>query len=148
MRHGRGTMTWHAQSEMYSGDWRNGIQHGHGEHTWFAKRFVATTFVQHNQYVGEFADGKRHGVGTFYYASGATYVGEWVSDKKHGEAVYTSETGVVFAGTVSPILHKPDSCALFLTQHPTVCQRQEGHPNRECVLLVISSCSSSREICI
>mmetsp|Transcript_29688 Transcript_29688/g.88817 ORF Transcript_29688/g.88817 Transcript_29688/m.88817 type:complete len:524 (-) Transcript_29688:61-1632(-) len=97
-RHGHGSMVWQSQNESYTGEWRNGIQHGHGEHTWFAKRFVATNFVQHNKYIGQFVDGKRHGTGTFQYASGATYVGEWADDKKHGDAVYTSETGTVFSG--------------------------------------------------
>jgi hypothetical protein len=94
-------MVWSAQNETYSGEWRDGIQHGMGEHTWLAKRFVATNFVQHNKYVGMFVEGRRHGKGSFCYASGATYVGEWVNNKKHGDAVYTTETGDVFTGKVS-----------------------------------------------
>ena len=86
-------MTWRSQGETYTGDWVKGVQHGVGEHTWLAKRFAATMFVQHNRYVGDFAHGQRHGTGTMYYATGATYAGGWMNNKKHGPAVYTSDTG-------------------------------------------------------
>jgi hypothetical protein len=41
-------------------------------------------------YVGEFKDGKRHGLGTYTYASSEDkYVGEWKDDKRHGQGTYT-----------------------------------------------------------
>ena len=37
-----------------------------------------------NKYIGEFKEGKRNGVGLFYYSNGEIYVGEWLNDLKHG----------------------------------------------------------------
>jgi hypothetical protein len=35
-----------------------------------------------NEYVGEWANGKRNGYGVYQYASGAVYKGEWVDNMK------------------------------------------------------------------
>lgn len=60
------------------------LQNGFGTHTWFLKRIPNSQYPLRNEYVGQFVDGRRHGHGKLYYASGATYEGEWVCDRKHG----------------------------------------------------------------
>lgn len=47
------------------------------------------------RYWGHFKDGKRHGYGVLYYATGARYEGWWVGDKKEGEGCFVFENGEV-----------------------------------------------------
>lgn len=49
-------------------------------------------------YSGQTKDGKRHGTGSFTYASGAKYYGEWRDNKMHGEGTYFYPDGKVFEG--------------------------------------------------
>ena len=83
-------MVWRDRRERYEGHWAADRPHGHGEHVWWgvdsgdegdaadeppaggaglanrAQRQMV------NRYRGEWVDGERHGVGTFFYADGAT----------------------------------------------------------------------------
>lgn len=56
-------------------------QHGRGTHVWILRQADGSQCFLSNQYTGDFAQGQRHGHGTFYYASGATYEGEWSNNK-------------------------------------------------------------------
>jgi len=51
--------------------------------------------LSHNngdRYIGEFKNGKRHGLGTYWLADESQYIGNFKNDKKHGEGVlYTSD---------------------------------------------------------
>jgi hypothetical protein len=84
IRHGQGTMRWFNKNQTYNGQWENGIQHGVGEHNWYLARIDNTQYALRNTYYGDFKYGKRHGKGTFIYASGAKYEGEWMQNLKHG----------------------------------------------------------------
>lgn len=48
--------------------------------------------------MGEWAHGKRHGYGVFYYANGSKYEGQWVSGYKEGEGTMTFDNGSVYRG--------------------------------------------------
>lgn len=54
-----------------------------------------------NRYEGQFKDGCRHGVGTFYYADGSRYEGEWFSNLKDGFAIFTKDNGTKQAAIYS-----------------------------------------------
>jgi hypothetical protein len=42
-----------------------------------------------DKYEGEWKEGKKHGKGTYSFASGSKYEGEWEEDKKHGKGTYS-----------------------------------------------------------
>uniref|UniRef100_A0A669B0Y3 Radial spoke head 10 homolog B n=1 Tax=Oreochromis niloticus TaxID=8128 RepID=A0A669B0Y3_ORENI len=88
-RHGEGTMRWLNLGQKYVGAWQDGVQHGQGTHVWNLWRKDGSQYSQSNRYTGEFAQGQRHGWGTFYYAGGAIYEGEWKNNKKHGQVCFT-----------------------------------------------------------
>ncbi|CAJ1080725.1 radial spoke head 10 homolog B isoform X1 [Xyrichtys novacula] len=98
LRHGKGTMKWLKLGEEYDGMWQNGVQHGQGTHTWILKRADGSQYTKSNRYTGDFVQGQRHGLGTFYYAGGAIYVGQWRNNKKHGKGKFTFKNGHVFEG--------------------------------------------------
>ena len=51
-----------------------------------------------SKYVGEWKDGKKHGQGTFTFASGNKYVGDWKDGKRHGQGTYTFANGNKYVG--------------------------------------------------
>ncbi|XP_003438617.2 radial spoke head 10 homolog B isoform X2 [Oreochromis niloticus] len=97
-RHGEGTMRWLNLGQKYVGAWQDGVQHGQGTHVWNLWRKDGSQYSQSNRYTGEFAQGQRHGWGTFYYAGGAIYEGEWKNNKKHGQGKFTLSDGRAFEG--------------------------------------------------
>ncbi|XP_065890643.1 radial spoke head 10 homolog B-like [Dysidea avara] len=97
-RHGHGTMYWYNTNEQYTGQWKCGIQEGHGEHIWFMEQTDNSQYPLCNHYVGNWSHGLKHGMGSFYYASGAVYEGEWHHNKKHGRGRYISQSGTVTEG--------------------------------------------------
>lgn len=68
-------------------------QHGQGTHIWLPQKADGSQYSIINRYTGEFNQGQKHGLGTFYYASGVTYEGEWSNDRRHAKvnqsAAYT-----------------------------------------------------------
>jgi hypothetical protein len=46
-----------------------------------------------DKYLGEWKDGKRHGQGTYTYASGDKYAGEFKDGMMHGQGTYTYGLG-------------------------------------------------------
>ncbi|RYY84830.1 hypothetical protein EON63_08540 [archaeon] len=46
-----------------------------------------------DKYVGDWKDGRRHGLGVYYYNDGDRYEGEWRNDERHGRGTmfYGSE---------------------------------------------------------
>ncbi len=60
--------------------------------------FGAYTWVDGDNYIGEYKDDKMHGQGTYTYASGAKYVGEFKDGKKHGQGTYTYANGAKYVG--------------------------------------------------
>jgi hypothetical protein len=65
-----------ADHTYYEGSWREGVFDG-----------VGVFISQHGRYEGEFVQGRRHGYGTYAFATGETYRGEWKADARHGAGV-------------------------------------------------------------
>lgn len=101
-KHGFGVMRWAETNEVYEGQWLHDKQSGQGKHTWANPTPAAvrgsTKQQMLNRYVGSFEDGKRNGLGTFFYADGSKYVGTWCNNEKHGKGVYTFSDGQIYQG--------------------------------------------------
>lgn len=64
--------------EEYQGQWNNGCPHGQGTYSW----------LNGNQYKGNYEDGKKKGNGIFYFNNGATfYDGSWSNGKPNGKGL-------------------------------------------------------------
>lgn len=48
--------------------------------------------------MGYWANGLRHGKGTFYYSNGSKYEGDWNENFKDGQGVFTFEDGTEYEG--------------------------------------------------
>lgn len=100
-KHGYGIMIWKDVGEIYSGQWKDDIPDGLGEYIWGCYESTAQrpTWKQHcNIYRGDFVNGERHGVGSFFYANGSQYSGQWCNGKKHGEGLFRFLDGRIFVG--------------------------------------------------
>lgn len=99
---GVGTMLWHDRGERYIGSWLNDQQNGRGEHVWMdcqpEQQWLGTQRHMCNRFHGEWENGVRHGVGTFYYANGARYNGEWCRGIKQGKGLFIHDDGTLYAG--------------------------------------------------
>jgi hypothetical protein len=84
--------------ERYTGEWKDGKCHGHGEHAWLRPQVDASPFQLRERYFGDWVAGRREGRGTFLFANGARYVGEWHANQKHGDGVLSFEDGSVYQG--------------------------------------------------
>ena len=91
-------MHWFDRGEEYDGDWVEGVQNGHGKHTWYSKRVTVSQYPIRNEYEGNFVNGERHGYGVFCYASGAKYSGYWDKNVKSGRGEFLFKSGSVFKG--------------------------------------------------
>ena len=60
--------------------------------------FITLTFAAGDNYVGEYKDGKPHGVGTFTSANGDKYVGQFKDGKSNGQGTYTHSNGDKYVG--------------------------------------------------
>ena len=56
------------------------------------------TFINGDQYTGEYSKGLKHGSGSYTYASGHTYTGEWENNEPSGEGVFTFDNGDRYVG--------------------------------------------------
>lgn len=57
-----------------------------------------TDFYNGDKYVGDVANGKRHGHGVYYYDSGDKYTGNWNHGKQEGHGVYVYANGDRYVG--------------------------------------------------
>jgi hypothetical protein len=71
----------------YTGQWKEGLRHGHGE--------LAT--ADGNRYLGSFKDGSRDGEGTETTTLG-TYKGSWANDRRHGQGQFIGNDGGSYQG--------------------------------------------------
>eukprot|EP00937_MAST-01D_sp_MAST-1D-sp2_P004191 g4191.t1 len=90
--HGQGTYVW-TSGANYTGDFKDGQQHGFG--TW--------TLADGSRYTGGFREGLRHGTGRWEARSidgkiEYSYDGQWARGKRHGLGKYTLATGHVLDG--------------------------------------------------
>ena len=102
-KNGKGEMFWAGTNERYTGDWKDDRQDGFGEHVWLARDEAHfdkgdTTKQRCNLYSGQWVNGHRHGIGTFFYANGSQYHGSWEGNIKQGFGVFTYPDGHVYEG--------------------------------------------------
>ena len=116
IKEGDGEMRWITTNECYIGSWYRNYPHGYGTHIWRGSLDVQSTtsidksskkrsrpnttahWQMDNRYEGDFVQGLRHGIGTFYYSDGGKYVGQWWEGRKHGEGMFIFADGVVYDG--------------------------------------------------
>ncbi len=55
-------------------------------------------------YEGEWRNGLKHGLGTYYWSFGQKYVGQWKSDKADGYGRLTTANGDIYVGSVREFL--------------------------------------------
>jgi len=132
-KHGYGMMVWLTTHQVYRGDWKQNSPEGYGEYIWGHptqapisvtpdyKLHPSVAIMAHNRYVGEFAEGMRHGFGTFIYATGAEYAGQWYQNTKKGVGGFVFENGSTYEGrfnadrmldTVPPTARVSSKCYL------------------------------------
>lgn len=115
---GKGELKAKDNSESYIGNFRNNKFHGKGRYNlsngdvydgdWVdGKRTGKCVYVFGEQsdfygerYEGEVLNGKWHGKGKFFYASGDVYDGDWVNGQKTGSCNYTFADGRKYSGEV------------------------------------------------
>lgn len=90
-KQGYGVMEWVQKEERYSGLWSNNLFEGEGTYLWLCQNRKSSSLI--NRYKGDFKNGKRHGIGIFYYADGSQYEGQWFQNMKDGFAVFTKDNG-------------------------------------------------------
>ena len=73
-------------NEYYFGQTLNGKKHGQGK--------ILDQFGN-DLYVGEFKNGEKEGIGTYYYSSGEYYYGNWLKGKRQGKGIIYSKFGVI-----------------------------------------------------
>ncbi|XP_041806349.1 alsin-like isoform X4 [Chelmon rostratus] len=82
--HGRGTMKW-PDGQMYSGNFKNGLEDGYGECI-----IPNKTLNKPDIYQGHWREGKIHGFGKYKYASGEVYEGCFSDGQRHGYGMLSS----------------------------------------------------------
>ena len=94
----------------YGGEWKNGLEHGHGTKTWpdgkifigkwkKGKYFHGTYYFDNgDKHFGFFKDGLAEGHGTRTYSDGRKYTGEFKCTQYHGQGTYYSSSGGKLVG--------------------------------------------------
>jgi len=98
LKDGFGKMEFKNRNEQYVGFWKNNLPNGKGIYTWNIDSPLNCQYPLHNQYEGDWDNGKKWGHGIFRYSSGAIYDGEWFDNMKHGIGIYISEYGYIYDG--------------------------------------------------
>eukprot|EP00966_Prymnesium_polylepis_P117874 2725437-Prymnesium_polylepis.1 len=78
--------------KTFKGGWKDNEQEGYGVMQYPEKNGTTP------KYDGEWKDGKKHGAGTYTWASDSVYEGEWKDGKKHGKGKYKMYSGNVYEG--------------------------------------------------
>ncbi|ORX81071.1 hypothetical protein BCR32DRAFT_204048 [Anaeromyces robustus] len=99
LKDGFGKMEFKDRNEEYIGFWKNNLPNGKGIYLWNLDSPLNCQYPIHNQYEGDWDNGKKWGHGIFRYSSGAIYDGEWFDNMKHGIGIYISEYGYIYDGT-------------------------------------------------
>lgn len=88
IKHGKGTLLFHKNTDIYSGDFNYNSKDGRG----FLR--LRGTY----EYEGEVKNGAAHGWGRQSWADGSSYVGSFDHNRKSGKGVYTFANGNVYEG--------------------------------------------------
>ena len=98
-KQGKGVMLWRDRSETYVGSWKSNQCEGYGEHFFDGHGELTNAYQMANMYRGEFKEGLRHGLGTFFYSDGSQYSGYWSKNKKQDDkALFISADGRLSVG--------------------------------------------------
>lgn len=92
--HGKGTYTWAGDCSNYVGEFFQGLKQGKGR--WRSGPTGQQGSI--NQYEGEYLNDRKHGFGTFTWASGNVYKGEYKEDERHGQGEMTWTDGTSYVG--------------------------------------------------
>ena len=93
--------------EIYTGDWNDDKFSGHGIlhnksvdrfSTEFDYRDFSSIEDRWERYEGEFQDGKKKGLGTFYLSNGEKFNGKFKDDVIHGEGTFYTRSGKIIIG--------------------------------------------------
>ncbi|XP_066542491.1 alsin isoform X2 [Hoplias malabaricus] len=82
--HGKGTLKW-PDGTVYCGTFKNGLEDGFGDYMMPNK-----TFNKYDRYKGHWKEGKMHGFGTYWYATGEVYEGSFQENQRHGHGMLSS----------------------------------------------------------
>ena len=91
-----GKMFWKDSMQSYEGNWLNDQPDGLGEYIWLQNN--SKNAVLTNRYHGNFKNGKRNGVGVYFYSNGSKYIGNWSENLKQGTAIFVQDDGKVLKG--------------------------------------------------
>ncbi|XP_035377793.1 alsin isoform X3 [Electrophorus electricus] len=82
--HGKGTLKW-ADGRVYCGTFKHGLEDGFGDYMMPNK-----TLNKFDRYKGHWKEGKMHGFGTYWYATGEVYEGSFQDHQRHGHGMMSS----------------------------------------------------------
>ncbi|XP_060786136.1 alsin isoform X2 [Neoarius graeffei] len=82
--HGSGTLKW-PDGRVYYGTFKNGLEDGFGDCMMPNK-----SFNRYDRYKGHWKEGKMHGFGTYWYATGEVYEGSFQENLRHGHGMMSS----------------------------------------------------------
>ena len=72
----------------YEGEWKNSLKNGIGIETY-----------KNNIYKGSFLNGKRNGIGEYYWEKDVYYIGEWFDNYMNGEGIYYFNKNAWYEGS-------------------------------------------------
>ena len=72
----------------YEGEWKNSLKNGIGIETY-----------KNNIYKGSFLNGKRNGIGEYYWEKDVYYIGEWSDNYMNGEGIYYFNKNAWYEGS-------------------------------------------------
>ena len=110
---GEGEVVWRGSYgvEIYTGEYRNGYENGHGEYT----------STDGNRYRGEWRDGKFFGHGVFAWADGDRYEGEWRDGKPHGDGILIGSDGGSYEGEWRDGCLEANGRRMWINTTPAAC---------------------------
>ncbi|XP_047011887.1 alsin isoform X3 [Ictalurus punctatus] len=92
--HGSGTMKW-PDGRVYCGTFKNGLEDGFGD-----CMMPRQTINKYDRYKGHWKEGKMHGFGTYWYATGEVYEGLFQENLRHGHGMLSSGRLASFSSSV------------------------------------------------
>lgn len=110
-QNGYGTHTNYFNGSDYTGEWKDGKEHGEGTYTWangntYTGNFIngqrtgkgTFTWANDDKYTGDFIDGHRTGKGTLTWENGDKYTGDFIDGYRTGQGTYTWADGDTYTG--------------------------------------------------
>jgi hypothetical protein len=97
-RQGRGS-EWNAENNVYIGLWRNDRRNGMGIQAFRVQDWKEDKYTEHwlsentENYYGTFLNDNFDGEGTYRWPDGVRYTGGWAANKKHGRGTFYYASG-------------------------------------------------------